>query len=218
MSAPPPLAPGDLHLWRIPTGEGGAPIDACLDLLGVRQRERAQRMTHAGARDRYVRSQAGLRRTLALYLGLPLSSIDYRYGPAGKPGLSGVHAWLEFNLTTTGDMALIGISRELPLGVDCEWIRPRGDLDGIARRMFGPERAEILAATPEPERLAAFCRAWTALEADAKWDGRGLFRQRPPGTPGPEIRHLIPGPGYVAAVARLALPPVSDWATLELAG
>ena len=216
MDAPPPLSPGDLHLWRIPTGEGGAPVGNCLDLLGGRQRDRAQRMTHAAARDRYVRSQAGLRRILALYLGVPPGSIDYRYGPAGKPGLPGTSAWLEFNLTTTGDLALVAVSRELALGVDCEWIRPRRGLDGIARRMFSPEEADALAATPESERLAAFCRSWTALEADAKWDGRGLFRQRPAGTPGPEIRHLIPEPGYVAAVARAALPPTADWATLEL--
>lgn len=174
-------------------------------------------MIHSGVRDRYVRSQAGLRRILALYLGVRPGSIHYRYGPVGKPGLSCACAWLEFNLTTTGDLALVGVSRELALGVDCEWIRPRRGLDGIARRMLGPEQADVLAATPGPERLAAFCRAWTALEADAKWDGRGLFRPRPAGAPVPEIGHLIPEPGYVAAVARAALPPAAEWATLELA-
>jgi 4'-phosphopantetheinyl transferase len=217
VDSPPPLAPGDLHLWRIATGEGGAPVGACLDLLGGRQRERAQRMTHAAARDRYVRSQAGLRRILALYLGVRPGFVHYRYGPVGKPGLAGACAWLEFNLTTTGDLALVGVSRGLALGVDCEWIRPRRDLDGIARRMFGPERAEALAAMQGHERLAAFCHAWTALEADAKWDGRGLFRQRPAAAPVPAIAHLIPEPGYVAAVARAALPPTAEWATLELA-
>jgi 4'-phosphopantetheinyl transferase len=175
-------------------------------------------MTHAAARDRYVRSQAGLRRILALYLELPPGSIEYCYGAAGKPGLSGACAWLEFSLTTTGDLALVGVSRRLALGVDCEWIRPRRDLDGIARRMFGPAQAQVLAATPGPERLAAFCHAWTALEADAKWDGRGLFRQRPAGAPGPQIRHLIPEAGYVAAVAGSILPPFEHWATLELLG
>lgn len=217
VEAPPQLAPGDLHLWRIDTGEGGADVGVCLDLLGGRQRERAQRMTHAAARDRYARSQAGLRRILALYLGVRPSAIQYRYGPVGKPGLAGECAWLEFNLTTTTDLALVGISRELALGVDCEWIRPHRDLDAIARRMFDPARADALAATPGPERLAAFCHAWTALEADAKWDGRGLFRQRSSGTPGPQIAHLIPASGYVAAVARKNLPATADWATLELA-
>ncbi len=217
VAAPPALAAGDLHLWRIRTGDGGAALDACLALLGERQRARALRMTHPGARDRYVRSQAGLRQILGLYLGFGPASIVYGYGPAGKPGLAGECNWLEFNLTTTGDLALVGLSRGMELGVDCEWIRPRRDIESVARKMLDPRQVETLIATPEPERLAAFYRAWTALEADAKRDGRGLFRPRPPGARAPQVRHCIPEPGYVAAVARVGLPVVDRWQTLELA-
>ena len=211
----PALAPGDLHLWRIRTGEDGASVEADLALLGERQRARAGRMSHRVGRDRYVRSQAGLRRVLALYLEGRPGAIDFVYGPAGKPRLPGTQGWLEFNLTNTGDLALVGISRGIELGVDCEWIRPRRDLDAVARRMFAPDVAQSLAETPEPERLQVFYRAWTAREADAKCDGRGLFRPRAEGAQPPRIGHLIPQPGYVAAVARAFLPPPSRWMTLE---
>lgn len=217
VSLAPALAPGDLHLWRIPTGEDGARADADLALLGERQQARAQRMTQRVARDRYVRSQAGLRRVLALYLGLAPERLRFGYGAAGKPALPGELGWLEFNLTNTGDLALVGISRGMALGVDCEWVRPRRDLDAVARRMFAPEVVQALADTPEPERLAAFYRAWTAREADAKCDGRGLFRPRAAGALPPEIAHLIPAPGYVAAIARASLPPPERWLALELA-
>ena len=226
---PPPLAPGDLHLWRIRTAGGGpgprsdplANLEACVELLGEQQRARAGRMTHAAYRERYVRSQAGLRRILGLYLNRPPHTLVFRHGPAGKPGLGAAHTHpsglaLEFNLTTTEDLALVGISLGSELGVDCEWIRPRRDLDGIARRMFDPVRAASIAALPQEDRLPAFYRAWTALEADAKSDGRGLFQPRTPGARPPQVRHCVPAHGYIAAVAREQLPPIETWYTLVL--
>lgn len=217
----PGLALADLHLWRFPIGEtgpaDGPALDTLLPLLGEEQRFRALSMTHAAARGRYVRAQAGLRRVLCLYLGTPPAELLFRYGPVGKPFLAQAPWGFEFNLTTADDLALVGISLGTPLGVDCERIRPRRDPAGIARRMFEPGRAAAIAGLPEPEALTAFYRAWTALESDAKADGRGLFRRRPPGAPAPEIRHCVPAPGYVAAVARARVPPLSAWRTLELA-
>ena len=140
----------------------------------------------------------------------------FRDGPAGKPFLAAAPTGFEFNLTTADDLALVGISLGSPLGVDCERIRPRRGLTGIAERMFEPERVAAIATLPEPEALTAFYRAWTALEADAKADGRGLFRPRPPGAEPPQVRHCVPAPGYIAAVARARVPPVSSWRTLEL--
>jgi 4'-phosphopantetheinyl transferase len=56
----------------------------------------------------------------------------------------------------------------MPLGVDCERLDPRTNLAGIARRMFPPEVADAVLASPEPDRLTRFYRAWTALEAEVK--------------------------------------------------
>jgi 4'-phosphopantetheinyl transferase len=218
--AAPVLTEGDLHLWRIPTdtrGAGEGPrLDTDLALLGRDQRVRAARMTLETARRRYVRAQAGLRRVLALYLDAPPASLEFQHGPAGKPALRAGPAGFEFNLTTAGDLALAAISQGGPVGVDCERIAPRRGLRGIARRMFEPAQADAIAALPEDGLLEAFYRAWTALEADAKWDGRGLFRPRPPGHPPPEVRHWVPAPGHIAAVARVPLPPLAQWQTLEL--
>lgn len=223
-ASPPALGEGDLHLWRIPIGHPDAPEDrgrdelaeACLPLIGEDQRVRALRMNYPPARGRYIRAQAGLRRVLGLYLGAAPQSLVFRYGPVGKPSLAAAPKGFEFNLTTTHDLALVGISLGSPLGVDCERIRPRRGLRGIARRMFEPGRADTIASLPEAEALTAFYRAWTALEADAKSDGRGLFRERAAGAEPPQVRHCVPAPGYIAAVARARVPPPSGWQTLEL--
>jgi 4'-phosphopantetheinyl transferase len=216
----PGLAQRDLHLWRVPTGTPLSAeelrLRACLEMLGQDQRTRAKGMTHGTYRGRYILAQAGLRRILGLYLDAPPASLVFRYGPAGKPALADAPPGFEFNLTTAGELALVGISLGSALGVDCEQVRPRRGLTAIARRMFERGRAESIAALPEPEALDAFYRAWTALEADAKADGRGLFRPRPAGDRPPEVRHCVPARGYIAAVARARLPPLGAWQALEL--
>ncbi|MBK1720654.1 4'-phosphopantetheinyl transferase family protein [Thiocystis violacea] len=213
---------GDIHLWKIRADERGLEPALGLDYLDARQRARAQRMRHAHHRDRYVRAQAGLRIVLAGYLRCAPEEIAFRHGPAGKPYVADAAETLSFNLTTTGDLALVGLSTgngaEHELGVDCEWIRPRGDLLGVARRMFEPQVVQALEETPEPERLDSFYRAWTALEADAKADGRGLFRPRPADARRPVVLHCIPEPGYIAAIARATLPPVASWKAFHLDG
>jgi 4'-phosphopantetheinyl transferase len=103
------------------------------------------------------------------------------------------------------------------LGVDCEWIRPRANLPTIARRLFEPATVAALEAAPESERLERFHIAWTALEADVKCDGRGLFRpasarnRRLPRSPISSRRRAT---SLLSRVPELP-PPVDTWRMLE---
>lgn len=206
-----------MHLWRIDTGEGGADLDRCRTQLSEAQHARVEALRHEAHRARYIRALAGLNRILAAYLDRPHGQIRIERHPTGKPYLDGADRWLSFSFSHSGDLALVALSTgaDAALGVDCEWIRPRANLLAIARRLFEPATVAELEAVPEPERLERFHIAWTALEADVKCDGRGLFRPRPPGTTAPEIAHVVPAPGYIAAVARARLPPIATWRMLE---
>lgn len=212
--------PGEIHLWRIRTDARGMDLDRCLSALGEPQRVRAGKMRHVAYRDRYLRAHAGLRTILARYLRIPPQTIVFAYGPAGKPRLQSGTLALSFNLTTSGDLALVGLCAgsepESELGVDCERLLPRSDLLGIAERMFEPAAIRALAAIPETARLALFYQFWTALEADAKSDGRGLFQPRANDAIRPAITHCIPETGYLAAIARARLPAVTEWLTFDL--
>lgn len=211
------LEPGELHLWRIDTGEGGADPDRCGTLLSEAQRARVDALRHDTHRARYTRALAGLNRILATYLDRPPAQIRIERHPTGKPYLDGADRWLSFSFSHSGDLALVALSvgPDAALGVDCEWVRPRANLPAIARRLFDPATVAELEAAPESERLERFLIAWTALEADVKCDGRGLFRPRPPGAVAPQIAHVVPAPGYIAAVARATLAPVETWQMLE---
>ena len=216
--AAPRLAETDLHLWRIELGPQGGDAGNLLADLDAGERARAARFALPSRRDAFVRAHAGLRRILALYLGEPPSAIGFLAGEHGKPYLAGDPPPLHFNLTTAADLALVGVARTRPLGVDCERLAPRSNLAGIARRMFPAAVAEAVLATSEPHRTERFYRAWTALEAEVKADGRGLHHRRRVSDPQatPAIRHCIPKTGYIAAVAGVGLRPAEDWNHLLL--
>ena len=214
-----PLTPGALHLWRIHTA--GSPDDpAALALLSERQRQRWQRLRTPVLRARYLHAQAGCRRILGSYLAVPPADIALVYGAAGKPALADPDKAIEFNLTTTGDLALLAISADLAVGVDCELERDRPELLAIAARMLEPDQVRALAAVSPHRQQRAFYLAWTALEARVKEDGRGLARRRAADSPGLEIAHVLAGicngVTAICAVARRSLPPPAEWQALEL--
>jgi 4'-phosphopantetheinyl transferase len=215
---PPALPAHALHLWKIHTGRQGTPLARLWSLLSPRESQRAARFRFDHHRERYVRAHGGLREILSPYVGIEPQAIRLEYTGAGKPLLGGTVPRLDFNLTTSGDLALVAVSSGEPIGVDCERIRDRRNLVAIATRMLTSEEASRIAATAKGEQLERFHLAWTALEAEVKADGRGLVaRGRPTAHGALEIKHCVPAPGFVAAVARKDLPPVREWVTLELA-
>lgn len=212
-----PLGTGDLHLWKIDCGPGGSSLDTQWVVLSDRERERAGRLRLARHRERYVRAHAGLRRILSFYVKDQPHLIVFKYGSSGKPSLMGSENLVELNMTTSDDLALVAISRYRPVGIDCEKIRPRAELISMARRMFSTQEAEVIATAGDEDRADLFYRAWTAMEASVKADGRGLFRRRlQPETGTLEIAHFVPSEGFVAAVACAALPPPRAWQAFSL--
>jgi 4'-phosphopantetheinyl transferase len=224
-SAPP--GEDELHLWQLDLDDAvGWNDDAALAALSPAQRDRHARLHLSLHRRRYLRAQFGCRMVLAGYLGLCAADVRYRYGAAGKPALADDllddpaygGPGLSFNLTTSDDLAVLAVSRRLPIGVDSERLRPRPDIHAVARRMFTPATVRALARLPEQDQLPAFYRQWTALESGVKADGRGLARHREPNLPGLRVGHFglrtRAGGDYICAVARQQLPDRRRWQAL----
>ena len=212
----PALTAADLHLWRIDTSGLTATDAGDIARLSVRERNRAERLLNQDLRAEYIHVHAQVRQILALYLDLGPAEIAFNYSETGKPSLQINPNRIEFNLTTVTDLSLLVVARGQPLGIDCERIRPRNQLMGIARRMFPAAHAETLSRLPDERRLQAFYASWTALEAEVKVDGRGLVRRGQTAPLAVEIRHFIPAEGLIGAVARHRLPAFDQWRTLVL--
>lgn len=216
--AAPTLSDTGLHLWYIDTADLTASDPGDLKLLSADERRRADRFVREPLRANYARVHAETRSILALYLEIGPAEIAFRYSKTGKPSLATNPHGIEFNLTTVTDLALLAVCRGRPLGIDCEQVRPRDQLMGIARRMFPADHAASLSRLPDAERLQAFYASWTALEAEVKVDGRGLAGREQAAPLAVDVAHFIPAAGHIGAVARHRLPPTERWRTLVLAG
>jgi 4'-phosphopantetheinyl transferase len=185
--------------------------------------DRAQRYKFTRDRKRFVAARSFLRRTLAQYLSLRPCELSFVYGPFGKPRLltQPGRAAVEFNLSHSGDIALLAITRGPAVGVDVEQVLQVSDLQAMARRFFSACENAALNEIPPDLRPFAFYCCWTRKEAFLKALGHGLaypldsfdvslderhprllaIRGDRPATSKWTLFHLHPARGYVAALA-----------------
>ena len=136
------------------------------------ERERASRFWRREDGDRYLSAHGALRIVLAHYLGCEPPALRFETGEHGKPFLEG--SPIEFNLSHSGDVALIAVASRRRVGVDVERLRAVVDLDDLAPRVCSPAEVSALAALAEPHRANAFLAMWTRKEALAKATGEGI--------------------------------------------
>ncbi|GJD54294.1 4'-phosphopantetheinyl transferase family protein [Methylobacterium dankookense] len=212
-------------VWRIDLARAEADLARCAEALSPDERARMARYLRPEDRARFAASHAALRLILGRALGRDPRAIAFVLAPGGRPELAG--AGLSFNLSHSGQRALVALSTEAPVGVDVETLRPLPDALRIARGHFAPDETASLARLDGPAREAAFFALWTRKEAVVKALGAGLalpltrfsvslppgpprlLRLDVPGAPSTwTLHHLEPGPGTVGALAAAA--PVSD--------
>jgi 4'-phosphopantetheinyl transferase len=193
------LPDGEVHVWRI-----------SLDVLApesflpeLAPEEAGRRFHRESDRGRFVAAHGALRRVLSRYCGIAAADIRFCRLPRGKPYLD-PRSEFRFNLSHSGDLALIAVARRCEVGVDVERIRPMPDALRIAQRVLSPEEAGALESLPADCRAQPFFIYWTRFEARLKAAGRGLgdqivIEQWP-------VRDLDPGAGYAAAIAAERAP------------
>ncbi|WP_336485732.1 4'-phosphopantetheinyl transferase family protein [Methylobacterium nigriterrae] len=226
------LAPGPAGgtaVWSIDLRAAEARLAACGAVLSAQERARADRFQRAEDRARFLASHAALRLILGRALDADPGALAFAAEPSGKPVLAEGQA-VAFNLSHSGDRALVGLSTEARIGVDVEAVRPMPDAARVARSYFAPDEAAALAALSPPALGPAFLAVWTRKEAVVKAIGAGLAMpldrfsvSLPPGPArllrfrdGPEtaaawtLVHLDPDSAHLgaAAVARASARPV----------
>jgi len=170
------LSDGEVHVWR-------ARLDLEPELLGRMrstladdERVRADRFHFDRDRNHFIACRGVLRELLASYLQCFPASLEFRYGPFGKPALhlqdsaSPIH----FNAAHSNGLALLAFARSREIGVDLESIRADFAGDEIAQHYFSKQELTELRALPEAMRTAGFFECWTRKEAYIKARGLGL--------------------------------------------
>jgi 4'-phosphopantetheinyl transferase len=172
------LSQDEVQVWSASLAVESAASGRLAATLTEDEHRRADRFVFEQHRTRFVVARSFLRDVLAGFLDRAPASIRFRYEAAGKPRLDqhagGDGAGLRFNLSHSGDIALLAVTRGRDVGVDLEVMRPVPDACTIAGRYFAPADSAALRALPETERDAAFLRCWTLKEAYVKAVGGGL--------------------------------------------
>lgn len=163
----------DVSLWWATLEVDDADFARMSSWLAPAEHARAARFGRESLRRRYIVGRASLRWILARTLGLAPAAVPIVRGDRGRPHLEG-NRDLDFNVSHTEAVALIGVARKGRIGVDVEHSSRDVRADGLARKFLTPAERATLLRLPEPERRARFLRYWTCKEAMSKATGDGL--------------------------------------------
>jgi 4'-phosphopantetheinyl transferase len=169
----PPLEQDEVQVWQFGLDVTPQEFESDLALLSPDERARADRYRFERHRMRFVHGRATLRHLLSAWTGVAPGDLRFRYSERGKPGLMSA-ANLHFNLSHSGDLALLAVTRGNEPGVDIELLRPVRDAGEIARRFFTEREATGIGALAGDDRMRAFFRCWTRKEAWLKSNGTGI--------------------------------------------
>jgi len=160
-------------LWWCSLEPLPARLDAFERSLSTAERARAARFGTPQLRDRYVMGRGSLRSILAGELGTDPTAVDIVRGIRGRPQLAGAPA-LDFNVSHTDVIAIVGIVRRGRIGVDVERLDRTINVEGIARKfMTANERAAIAGQDADTGRRHLLT-LWTCKEAMSKATGDAL--------------------------------------------
>jgi len=163
-------APAGIALWLVDLSPASPLV--WQTILSSEEQQRAHRFKFEADRRRYINSHIALHTILAEQTGISGACLPLSAQSHGKPRLTDVP--IEFNLSHSGEWALLGVSQTGPIGVDIEMIAPIPETAELAARNFTASEQAQWEKTPECEQLSAFLRGWTRKEACLKALGSGL--------------------------------------------
>lgn len=167
------LEKNDVHIWCVNLDLPQQPIPQLVKILSEEEISKANRFRFQQHQHRFIVARSTLKIILGQYLNLEPGSIEFEYTSKGKPFLRGGEG-LEFNISHSQSLALYGITRDRPIGVDIEYLRPMKDAEQLAKRFFCQSEYKVISELPPGEREKVFFRAWTAKEAFLKATGEGI--------------------------------------------
>ena len=211
----PPVGIG-VRLWWATLERPRDEVAVLTRLLSREELARAQRFGTEPLRLRWIVGRSTLRTLLGQALGIAPSAVMLARGRRGRPQLGTQLATtsLDFNVSHTRGMALIGIAQGLPaglrIGVDVEHGERQVNADGLSRKFLSAREQAALAPLTADQRRRAFLRLWTCKEAMSKATGDALSAP---------FRHLDVAPTHAgpALIAGPAPYLPADWVLHEAA-
>jgi 4'-phosphopantetheinyl transferase len=206
-----------VRLWRWTLDAPPHSVEQFWQVLSPDERDRADRRATRLLRNRAIAARGGLRCALARHLDCTPAELRFFHGFHGKPMLADSLLPLHFNLSHSGELALLGVSRDFEIGVDVERL---GAMPEDLLAVLAPAETHRLMELQPVNQARGFFDCWTRKEAYVKATGLGMsipfdsfdVLSAPGGvrmhqSPGNadcgrwRIQSLTPADGYIGAVA-----------------
>jgi 4'-phosphopantetheinyl transferase len=158
-----------IDLWQFSLQQELAAAD---QILNADEKARAARFYFDKHKRQFTTSRAAVRIILARYLNNAPEHLEFTYTNHGKPSVINSQK-LQFNLSHTGDLALLAVGKIYPVGVDIEQYSAR-PYEGIAKNLFSAKELADLHKAPTSLKPALFFHVWAQKEAFIKISGLGL--------------------------------------------
>lgn len=165
-------APG-IRMWWCSLVGTASSLRILEGYLSPAERARASRFGRPQLRDRYVMGRGALRTILGEELHVHPAAIEIVRGTRGRPQLAGTPL-LDFNISHTGDVAIVGMVQGIRIGVDVERIDRAINVAGIARKFLTQNERDELAACDADTARRRVLTLWTCKEAMSKATGEAL--------------------------------------------
>lgn len=171
-----PLDVDEVQVWQVPLGSLSRLESQAQDLLSPDEQQRAARFVFQKDRECYAAVRALLRTLLAAHMECAPRDLLFCYSQHDKPALAGKYVGngLQFNVSHSGQMAAIAITRGRSVGIDIEKLRDDFAVEEIAQRFFSQAENDMLMNVPPELKVRAFFNCWTRKEAFVKAKGEGL--------------------------------------------
>jgi 4'-phosphopantetheinyl transferase len=163
---------GVVEVWVVDLSVDDDALTRARNYLSEDEIRRAERFRFPVDRRRFVIARSSLRQILSLYL--KAGPTEFESGEYGKPRLSTSDIDVRFNVSRSGEKALIACTLGREVGIDIEWKHRKFDIDELASRFLTSEENEKLGKFPPDQKHQAFLRCWTCKEAFVKAVGKGL--------------------------------------------
>ena len=152
-------------------------IDEFMPILSKDEIIRANKLKIDSKKKQFIITRGILRSLLSgCLISTKPEEIHFSYRKHCKPCIDNkfYNKPIEFNVSHSGDYALIAITLNHQLGVDIEEINSAIEYQSLAKRFFSKHEINDLNNYEQSERRNAFYRGWTRKEAFIKAEGSGV--------------------------------------------
>ena len=172
------LEPRTIHLFTVDLGQAASAGGSFDDLLAAEIRRQAAEGGAQFRSRRTLTARVCVRRILGQCSGRDPRTIALGRDVGGKPRLLDRRdpQPIHFNVSHSGELMLVAVSLNAPVGVDVEAVRPIENMLGIAGYYFSDAELQELRSVRPADQCRSFYAGWTRKEAFVKATGEGMGR------------------------------------------